>query len=419
VFDKISQSFQRINSHKKSLYIVCVMLFFWTLFEGIVCYVTPLKISQAGFSDTALGLIIGFSSIAGGVFDFLLSKFLTNTHFRRVYLLMFAGSFVYPLVLWQAKSIWVFLIAMAIWGFYLDLNTFGTYDFVGRKFDHEEHSANFGIIDIFKELGYVLAPLIAGLTLGITGIIDWKPILLMLMFLTIALFFYFLLKRLTSRATKEYIEQTTYKPLNFLREFSLWRKIGLILLAPLAITMMFNIFDSFFWTLGPLIAENFKELHPFNGLFLTAYTLPPLFMGWFVGNITKKFGKKRTAIISFLIGSFILSFFMFLHTPILILSDVLIAAFFVGFTAPAISGAYADYISESSQVEKEIEALSDFFINLGYVVGPIAAGYLADRVGNAQTFSVLGMGGIILSIILLVVTPRHITLHASALKNNS
>src|SRR5260221_13134119 len=95
-----SNLFQKIKSHQRSLYVACLMLFFWTLFDGTVSYVTPLKISQAGFSDTTLGLIIGFSSVAGGVFDFLISKFLTNTHFRRLDLLMFALCFAYPLILW-------------------------------------------------------------------------------------------------------------------------------------------------------------------------------------------------------------------------------------------------------------------------------------------------------------------------------
>jgi len=382
------------------------MLFFWTLFDGTVSYITPLKISQAGFSDTLLGLIIGFSSIAGGTFDFLLSKFLTNTHFRRVYLLMFAVCFIYPLILWQAKEVWLFLIAMALWGLYYDLDNFASYDFVGRKFSEEEHSSSFGLMSIFKELGYTISPLIAGFALGAAAIVDWKPILLMFVFLTISFSFYVLLKNITAKATHDYMEKVTYKPLNFLREISVWKKVGSILLPPLVIIMFYNVFDSFFWTLGPLLAESFKQLHPFNGLFLTAYTLPFLITGFLVGMVTKKLGKKRTAFLGFLVGSLTLSLFYFLHSPLFILGDILVASFFVGFTIPAINGAFADYISESSAVEREIEALSDFFTNAGYVVGPILAGFLADRVGGAVTFSILGIIGAVVAVILLIVTPR-------------
>ncbi len=385
-FLSLSESLEKIKSSQKLLYITCLMVFFWTLFDGTVSYITPLKISQAGFSDTTLGLIIGFSSIAGGAFDFFLSKFLTNTHYRRVYLIMFALCFIYPLIIWQAKGIWLFLIAMAIWGFYFDLNNFGEYDFVGREFDHSRHSATFGLLGVFKDLGYMLAPLIAGFTLGLAASINWKPILLMVIFITISFSFYLLIRYKFKNIKKEFIEEKTYKPLHYLKELSLLRSVGYILIPPLVITMLFNIYDSFFWTLGPLLAQSYKDLFPFNGLFLTAYTLPFLFVGWFIGSITKKYGKKRTAFTGFLIGSFILAFFFLLHSPLLILSDVFLASFFVGLTLPAINGAYADYISESSRVEKEIEALSDFFTNMGYVVGPIIAGFLADRIGYLNTF---------------------------------
>lgn len=173
-------------------------------------------------------------------------------------------------------------------------------------------------------------------------------------------------------------------------------------------TLFFNIFDSFFWTLGPILAESYKDLHPFNGLFLTVYTLPFIFIGWFVGPITRKFGKKRTAFASFFIGSFFLSFFFLFHNPYLILGDIFLSSVFIGFTIPAIDGAYADYINETPKVEKEIEALNDFSTNLGYFIGPILAGLLADLVGHAQTFSVLGFMCFGVALILFVSSPRKI-----------
>lgn len=77
---------------------------------------------------------------------------------------------------------------------------------------------------------------------------------------------------------------------------------------------------------------------------------------------------------------------------------------------PAINAAYADYISEATQVEGEIEGLEDFAFNIGYVLGPISAGVLADTLGMKGAFSILGLLGVILAVILLVVTPKTITI---------
>lgn len=289
----ISFPIERFKTSQRILFTACFMLFFWALFDGIISYITPLKISQSGFSDTTLGLIIGFSSIAGAFFDFFISKFVTNIHFRRIYLAMFALCFLYPFIIWQANSVWLFLIAMAIWGFYYDLNNFGAYDFVGRKFHKDNHASSFGQMDVFRELGYMIAPLIAGITLGTLAIVDFKIVLLLIILLTVSFSFYLILRSITTKDKTEFIEEITFKPLNIAKELFVWNKIGHFLIPPLLITMTFNIYDSFFWTLGPILAESFKDLRPFNGLFLTAYTLPFLFVGWFVGSVTKKYGKNK------------------------------------------------------------------------------------------------------------------------------
>jgi MFS family permease len=80
---------------------------------------------------------------------------------------------------------------------------------------------------------------------------------------------------------------------------------------------------------------------------------------------------------------------------------------------PAINAAYADYISEAPQVEGEIEGLEDFAFNIGYVVGPISAGVLADILGMKGAFSILGAFGAALAFILLVVTPKNIVIRTN------
>ncbi len=387
------------------------MLFFWTLFDGTVLYTAPLAMTQAGFSKTMMGLIIGSSSVFGGLFDLVISKFIKHTHFRRVYLAMFCCAFLYPLILWGAQTVWIFLLAMAIWGFYFDLMNFGTFDFVGRKSKPAQHSAHFGQITIFRGLGNLLAPLIVGIVLGASAIIDWKVIALMGIFLSIAFSFYLLLIFFTTKEKHEFMANPVHKKLNLFHQIRLWQLVGKKLLPLLFITLFWNVFDSFFWTLGPLLAESYKTLYPFNGLFLTAHTLPMLLAGWIVGKVTSKFGKKKTAIISLLVGSVIMSTFFFFNSPYLVLMVVFGASFFGGITLPALNGAFTDYLSESPSVEKEVEAISDFFANLGYVIGPITAGLLADLVGETYTFSILGLIGTVVAVMVYFLTPKKISLN--------
>lgn len=405
----LSDFYARVKTYQvghKVLYYGSLMIFFWAMFDGIVSYVTPLVITERGLSKTAMGLIYASSSVAGAIFDFLLSKFLKNTHYRRLFFIMFVVCFGYPLLLWKAQTVFVFLLAMAVWGFYYDLKNFGSFDFISRHSRPEEHSSNFGVLGIFQSLGYLVAPILAGLL--ISGLIGVKPFIAAFLFLVVSFLFYLLLFKVAKNHKKEVPEEKAFKPINVLVELHLWKKVGKILAPVLFFIMVLYVYDAVFWTIGPLYSENFANFNGFGGLFMAMYTLPMLLTGWFVGSLTKKFGKKKTAFLSFLISSLFLLSLPFLKNPYLVLATVFISSMIGSFAWPAIKGAFVDYITESYKYEKEIEGLVDFFTNIGYVIGPMFAGFLSDKVGNGGAFSALGVLGITTTLILIFTTPRKI-----------
>ncbi len=405
----LSDFYARVKTYQaghKILYYGSLMIFFWAMFDGIVSFVTPLVITERGLSKTAMGLIYASSSVAGAIFDFLLSKFLKKTHYRRLFLIMFVVCFGYPLLLWKAQTVFVFFLAMAVWGLYYDLKNFGSFDFISRHSRLEEHSSNFGVLGIFQSLGYLVAPILAGLL--ISGLVGVKPFIAAFLFLVVSFLFYLLLFKVAKNHKEEVPEEKTFKPINVLVEFQLWKKVGKILLPVLFFILILYVYDAVFWTIGPLYSENFANFNGFGGLFMAMYTLPMLLTGWFVGSLTKKFGKKRTAFFSFLISSFFLLSLPFLKNPYLVLATVFISSMIGSFAWPAIKGAFVDYITESYKYEKEIEGLVDFFTNIGYVIGPMFAGFLSDKVGNGGAFSALGVLGIITTLILIFTTPKQI-----------
>jgi MFS family permease len=171
---------------------------------------------------------------------------------------------------------------------------------------------------------------------------------------------------------------------------------------------MINAIDATFWTIGPLLVESWVDLGILGSLFLTAYLLPPLFMGWLVGPMTGLLGKKKTAIIALLLASLVLTGFFFVSNHIMLIFLALFIGLFVSVAYPANSGTYADYISESESVGTEIESQADLATNIGYVIGPILAGFLADTFGNIFAFGIIGIIGIAISLLLLLITPRKI-----------
>lgn len=405
------QSLFKSYKDQRHLYLLSFVVLFWTLFDSIMTYITPLVITKQGYSNTIMGLIYASSSIVGGIFDFLICRLLKNTHFRRVFLLMFILCLVYPLMLWQAKTVWMFLIVMGIWGVYWDLYGFGTFDFISRYTKTSENSKGFGIISVFRSLGNIIAPIIAGIL--VAAVISWKVFAFSWLFLAISFAFFGLLL-VTIKKIQPFVKPTpSFRKRNLFVELHLWERVGKRLLPVLFLTFFLYFVEAFFWTLSPLLAESLK-ISEFGGFLIAAFTLPALMTGWFVGSFTGRFGKKRAALVALLLGSFILSFFSLLERPFLIILLTFFSALFISISLPAINGAYADYIAESNKIEGEIEGLADFSFNLGYVLGPVCAGFFADLFGIAHAFSVVGIIGVVVSLFLLVITPKHIILKAEA-----
>jgi len=175
----------------------------------------------------------------------------------------------------------------------------------------------------------------------------------------------------------------------------------------------FYITDAFFWTIGPLIAEN-GTFGRFGGLLMAAYSFPSLVIGWFVGSIAVRFGKKRTALYSFFLGSCFLSLFAFLTNPMDIILLVSLSSMCIGLSYPALNGAYADYISETQNYEKEIQSIIDLFYNIGWMLGPMIAGILAQVFGNSQSFSILGIFCVSICLLLIFKMPKSIRLEVES-----
>jgi len=403
---KLLQPIQPQKNLRQPIYFLSFTILFVTLFDCTMSYITPLLLVERGFSITLMGIIVGVSSFAGAIFDLILCKIAPNANYRRIFLAMFAASFIYPLILWSAKSIWIFLLAMAIWGIYYDLLNFGIFNFIGRYTQKEENANNFGITQVFKALANVIAPIVVGF--AVVAYVDWKSFALGWIFLAIGLLFFIslilLMKRQKVPEMKNYL-----KPKTISFEVHLWKKIGRLILPVLLLTFFLYLIEAFFWTLMPIYAES-SGLKVLAGLFLTAYTLPALFVGWLIGSITRKFGKKRTGYLGLFIGSIVLSTFSLINGPYLIALIIFVASFFIAFSLPSINSAYADYISETPEVEKEIESLEDFFTNLGFILGPITAGFLADSFSIPTAFTFLGLAGTLLAIILFNITPRSISI---------
>lgn len=393
----------RFGFKHQLLYMVGGMIFFWALFDGLLTYIIPLLIVEKGFSRSEMGLIIGSSSAVGAVFDLVLSRYLKVPNYQRIYFSMLILSLAFVGFLWQAETLFLFFAAMGVWGLYCNLYTFGNTTFVSQTLKPSEYASSFGVIDVFKSMGVLLAPVLAAVLIG--DRVGDRPFVFATLMLVISGFFFFLIIK---NRGKNNMPAVKVKPVTWAIEIRLWSKIGRQILPVLVLFFLYYLTHAFFWTLGPLIADELQDLGILKSLFLVAFLLPNLFSGWFVGNVTNRFGKKRTAFFGMLSAAICISGIALVQSSILLIILVFVAATFISFVLPAISGACADYVHETEAYAKEIEGLSDFFYNFAWIIGPISSGFLADWIGNRQSFSLIGIFTVLMTVVLIKITPKKI-----------
>lgn len=390
------------------LFSVGIMIFFFVIFDGVLMYLAPIIITGAGISESLMGLIIGSSSIAGMFFDFVLCRIIKESHYRRMFLFMLVLAALYPLFLFGGTTITIYLIAMAVWGFYYDFYNMGTLDFVERTADPKEHVSNFGVLRAFEGLGYLLAPF-AGSVLLLLLHPGPRMLAVLAVPLIISFLFYIIIVLRPVGERDEYNGVVRKDVLTFLTEMHLWKKLGAVLLPILALTLTINMVDSAIWTFGPIFSEHVGATNGFSGgVFMTAYALPPLLVGWIVGVIARRLGMKRTAQGAIAVGSLLLMSVGMVTSPILLIALIFVASFSLAIGWPSINAIYTEHIRRTPVYRKEIETLQDLFTNVGDTSGPIVGGYMAQYLGFTHTFVALGVVGVIIALFLFMVTPPHV-----------
>ncbi len=389
-----------------ALFSVGLMIFFFVIFDGVLMYLAPIIITESGISASMMGLIIGSSSVAGMLFDIVLCRAFADTNYRRMFLLMLIVAALYPLFLFGGTTISIYIIAMAMWGFYYDFYNIGTLDFVGRTTEPSRHATSFGTLRMFEGFGYLLAPFAASLLL-----LYFHPgprmLLVVALPLLLSAFLYFIVVARRGVEMDQYGLVPSKDALSFFAEMHLWKTLGIVLLPILSLTLTINIIDAAIWTIGPLFSQHLGAMNGFpGGVLMTAYALPPLLVGWAIGKVTRKLGMKYTAQAAIGVGSLLLICAGLVSSAYLIIGLVFMASFFLSIGWPSINAIYAEHVNGAPAQSKEIETLQDFFTNFGDIVGPIAGGYMAQYLGFAESFVVLGVLGAGIAFSLFLITPR-------------
>ncbi len=378
------------------------IIFFIFLSDAIISFWVP-NFLQNYFNNNALlmGVVLSFSSLVGIIFDFTFPQFISKVTSTKLIFFSFLISILVGLSLLLGifrPMILIFLISMGLWGIYYEFLGFADKEFVAHKVPLEEHSSAWAVISLFKSLAYFLGPAIAG-WLFIRN--ENSPIFIAISFSIIGLFIFFSLKR-----TKEKEVSLNFKEFNLFSEFKHWAYLFKYVWPILILSFILWLIDCMFWTTGAVLGLSLTQKSFWGALFLPFYTLPSLIIWYPIAKVKISHGKKKRAIICIATAGVFLVLLGLFDKVFWNLAMVFLASTFLGIAFPFLDATYSDIIERVGKGDKHLIGMSNSIFSLSYIVGPIFAGFLVKISSESSSFSIMGIITIIVSLVLLLVTPK-------------
>ncbi|GAF83474.1 unnamed protein product, partial [marine sediment metagenome] len=124
---------------------------------------------------------------------------------------------------------------------------------------------------------------------------------------------------------------------------------------------------------------------------MACFVIPSVFLQGFTGYLADKKGKKNVLLGGLIIAGIFLSLFSFGQSFLFKALLALGSAIGASMVKPAVDGLFIDVIDGHKDGEEEVAGLRSTAHNLGYIIGPILAGFLAKAMGMPSVFLIYGV----------------------------
>jgi len=382
-----------------------VILLFIFLADAILSYWVPNFLEYTYNNTSTVGLIMAFSSIAGLSVDLIFPQILKQVTVKKLILFAITASFIFSgslLGSTYAPYLLLILFGMVVWGIYYELLIFAQQQFVSDSTPLRYHSGVWGIIGVFRAFAYFLGPIIAGEIVPVEGkyALYLALIFALISFITLSFF----------HKTHDRVLSIEVDKVNIFKEFEHWVVLFEHVWPIIIMSIILGIIDATFWSVGAIWNETLSESHPIGGLFLSSYILPSMFIGFVIARFSIYKGKKKLAEKFMLFSGLLFAALGLNSGAYWQVSFVFFASIFLSASYPLLEGVYSDIIARMGRERKHMIGLFASTSSVAYIVGPPLAGVIADFVGEQLTFVVLGISTIIISAVLLIVTPKKLLL---------
>ena len=358
-----------MNTSKRNLYILTFVLFVVMLGYGIVIPIFPFYIESMGAGGTELGLLTASYAVMRLIFGPIWGG-LSDRFGRKPILLIGISGYVITMVWFGlANTLWMLFAARILSGILSSATAPTTMAYIGDSAPEEERGGGMGLLGAAGGVGTIIGPVLGGF-LAASSLSTPFFIAAGMALLSLALAIIFL--------PESHPAQAKSKGDEAIIDFRAWRQaifspLGTLFALTFISTCGLMIFANVFGLYG---LERFNYGPEQVGIIMMVLGLvAALTQGILAGPITKKWGDELVIRIGLLANAVSFGLMLLADT---FLAVILTTAFF-GLTVSLQSPALLSLTSRRATVSQGIAmGLSNSFVSLGRIVGPILGGVVLD-----------------------------------------
>jgi MFS family permease len=399
-----------------SLYLLLISTLFLFLGDATLSYLFPVLVEETVHSFALVGIIMSMSSGAGLISDLLFPVIFPNLSWKMSNLIGIVLGMLFPVFLFLGKDFGqplLFVAAAIVWGIYYEFLGFARQECV-LDIDKKHHfTQTWGIIYSILAFCAFIGPIIASITLNVDQIV--ARVLVFVLYFIALIFSVILVSSDTPRIVVK--ESKIVHTLSFLREVKYWVILESKTYPMLIVLMFLTMINAFFWTFGGLYGEELFGSSGFGWLLLVIYTLPDLLVTFGFSRIVIKHRKKYLSFIFLILGGLAVLPVLFIQDNSILLISIFVFSSFNGIVFILMRAVFSDLESRSQEFKVHVEAIYQSTHSVGYIIGPLAAGFLMQIFGFKETFVLLGFISVILGIFLILTTPEKLKIPKARLRS--
>jgi len=294
-----------------------------------------------------------------------------------------------------------------MWGIYYEFLSFSQQSFVISTENRESFSKDWGLVSIIIGVGSLVGPIVGSLLVH-EELVNSATIIVALDFM--AIIFAILLIYSEKKGKKiEVIEEELKMSIS--KELIYWFVLVKRIWPPIVVGLAMTFISATFWTIGPLFGEKLLGDAGLDWLVVVIFILPTVPGAIILSKLKIIQHKKVISEVGLLLAGISMAcIFLVQNNIVFVLFLILLLGLFLSFTWPLNEAVYSDITDRAGTNKLHITAITRANTSIGYVIGPLLAGLLADKTDYYIAFSIVGLAVVVISAILIVFTPKKLKL---------